>query len=65
LTWALLGIHQKPIMLINIAGYWDSFLATLDAAVAAAFLRPTYRDVMLVMPDVNLACDAVARIWLR
>src|ERR1700730_201151 len=39
LTWALLGIHDKPVVLINIAGYWDAFLGMLDAAVAAGFLR--------------------------
>jgi uncharacterized protein (TIGR00730 family) len=64
LSWAGLGIHQKPVVLVNIAGYWDPFLATLDAAVAAGFLRPAYRDILLVMPDVKVACDAVARIWL-
>ncbi|HEX6497309.1 MAG TPA: TIGR00730 family Rossman fold protein [Acidobacteriaceae bacterium] len=65
LTWALLGIHQKPVVLINIAGYWDPFLSMLDEAVAAGFLRPAHREVSLVMPDVNAACDAVARHWLR
>ena len=64
LTWAVLGIHQKPVVLINIAGYWNPFLATLDAAVAAGFMRPMHRDVLLVVPDVNAACDGVARIWL-
>lgn len=65
LTWALLGIHQKPVVLINIAGYWDSFLAMLDAAVAAGFLRPAHRSVPLVMPDVSAACDAVALSRVR
>jgi hypothetical protein len=65
LTWALLGIHQKPVVLINVAGYWNAFLAMLDTAVAAGFLRPAHRSLPLVMPDVNAACDAVALSRVR
>lgn len=65
LTWSLLGIHQKPIVLINTAGYWDAFLGLLDAAVTAGFLRSTHRELSLVAPDANAACDMVARLWLR
>ena len=65
LTWALLGIHDKPVVLINIAGYWDPVLGVLDAAVAAGFLRSAHRALSLVTPDANAACDAVARLWLR
>jgi hypothetical protein len=65
LTWSLLGIHQKPIVLINTAGYWDAFLGILDAAVTAGFLRSTHRALSLVAPDANAACDMVARLWSR
>jgi uncharacterized protein (TIGR00730 family) len=65
LTWSLLGMHDKPIVLINVAGYWDAFLGMLDAAVAAGFLRSAHRALSLVAPDANAACDAVARRWSR
>jgi uncharacterized protein (TIGR00730 family) len=65
LTWALLGIHDKPIVLINIAGYWEAFLAMLDAAVAAGFLRSAHRALSLVAPDANAACDSLTRFWLN
>jgi uncharacterized protein (TIGR00730 family) len=65
LTWSLLGIHQKPIVLINTAGYWDAFLGMLDAAVTAGFLRSAHRTLSLVAPDANTACDMVARFWPR
>jgi uncharacterized protein (TIGR00730 family) len=64
LSWAALGIHDKPIVLINIAGYWEAFLGALDAAVAAGFLRPEHRGVPLLAPDANAACDAVSHFWL-
>jgi hypothetical protein len=63
LTWSLLGIHQKPIVLINTAGYWNAFLGMLDAAVTAGFLRSTHRELSLVAPDANAACDMVERLW--
>jgi uncharacterized protein (TIGR00730 family) len=63
LTWSLLGIHDKPIVLINTAGYWDAFLGMLDAAVAAGFLRSAHRGLSLVARDANAACDMVARGW--
>jgi uncharacterized protein (TIGR00730 family) len=65
LTWGLLGIHEKPVVLINIAGYWDAFLNMLDAAVTAGFLRSTHRALSLAEPDANAACDMVARLWSR
>jgi uncharacterized protein (TIGR00730 family) len=64
LTWTLLGIHDKPIVLINVAGYWQAFLGVLDAAVTAGFLHPSYRNVTLVAPEANAACDALAHFWL-
>jgi len=64
LTWAALGIHDKPIVLINIAGYWEAFLGALDVAVASGFLRSEHRGLPLLAPDANAACDAVSRFWL-
>jgi uncharacterized protein (TIGR00730 family) len=65
LTWSLLGIHDKPVVLINIAGYWNAFLGMLDAAVAAGFLRAQHRASSLVAPEPTVACDMLARYWLR
>jgi uncharacterized protein (TIGR00730 family) len=39
LTWAQLGRHQKPIVLANIDGFWDPFLALLKHMQAEAFIR--------------------------
>ena len=39
LTWAQLGQHTKPIVVANITGYWDPFLALLDEMRAEAFIR--------------------------
>ena len=46
LTWAQLGIHTKPIGLLNTLGYWAPFVAFLDHAVDAGFLRPGHRKML-------------------
>ena len=48
LTWAQLGIHSKPVGLLNTLGYWDPFLLFLDHAVDAGFLRSAHRRLLEV-----------------
>jgi uncharacterized protein (TIGR00730 family) len=51
LTWAQLGIHTKPSGLLNVNGYYDGFLAQVDAAVKGGLTRPEHRDLILVAAD--------------
>jgi uncharacterized protein (TIGR00730 family) len=48
LTWLQLGLHGKPVALLNCAGFWDPLLAFLDHMVAAKFLRPEHQAMLLV-----------------
>jgi uncharacterized protein (TIGR00730 family) len=50
LTWAQLGIHAKPCAILDVAGYFDPLRAFLDGAVAAGFVHPAHRD-MVIMDD--------------
>lgn len=43
LGWAQLGLHAKPIVLLDVEGYWQPLLAMLDCAVEEGFLRPENR----------------------
>jgi uncharacterized protein (TIGR00730 family) len=56
ITWAQLGLHNKPCILINTAGYWNGLLAFLDSAVDAGFLKEENRQLLLV---ASSAADAV------
>jgi len=47
-TWAQLGIHAKPIGLLNVAGYWDQLLTFIDHVVDERFVRPEHREALLV-----------------
>ena len=48
LTWAQLGLHQKPCALLNVAKYYDYLLALLDHAVQQRFIHPQHRNMILV-----------------
>ncbi len=52
LTWAQIGLHQKPIILINIDGYWGPLLALVDHIIAQGFAAPTVRGLFHVVDDV-------------
>ncbi|MGE0582075.1 MAG: TIGR00730 family Rossman fold protein [Steroidobacteraceae bacterium] len=48
-TWAQLGVHQKPCVLINTEGYYDDLLAFLDRAQRDGFLQPGTRGLLWVV----------------
>jgi len=51
ITWSQLRLHAKPCVLINTARYWDGLLTFLDSTVAAGFLKPENRALLLVARD--------------
>lgn len=59
-TWAQLGIHSKPCLLINTAGYWNGLIQLLDTAVQAGFLKPENRSLLHAVPNAKDAMDFVA-----
>ncbi len=58
LTWAQLGIHQKPCGLLNIAGYWNTLLAFLDHAVGQRFIKDAHRSMVFVADDPERLLDS-------
>ena len=45
-TWSQLGLHDKPMGVLNVLGYYDGLAALLDHAVQEGFLRPQHREAM-------------------
>jgi uncharacterized protein (TIGR00730 family) len=62
-TWALLKIHQKPCILINTSGYYDSFLAFLDHAMSQGFIKPETRKLIQVASDAESALAIAQKHW--
>src|SRR3954453_22716857 len=52
-SWAQLGLHDKPIGLLDADGYWSSLLAWLDQATAAGFITPVHRGLLLHDTDLE------------
>ena len=46
-TWAQLGIHTKPVGVLNVGGFYDPLLATADHLVAQGFVRAAHRAMLL------------------
>ena len=59
-TWAQLGIHAKPLALVNIDGYFDGFRTQIDRGVADGFLRPEHRTMLAVVTTVDDVFAALA-----
>ena len=59
-TWAQLGLHHKPIALLDVAGYYQPMLRFLDHMAGQGFLRPEYRDMLIVDTDVAAVLDRYA-----
>lgn len=48
LTWAQLGLHKKPVALLNINGFYDSLLKLIQEMVGLGFLKEVNRKMLLV-----------------
>src|SRR5215470_990571 len=54
-----LGFHAKPLVLVNVDGFWDPLLALIERQIAAGLVRPAYRDLLTVVPDAAGALAAL------
>src|SRR5690348_14889609 len=49
MTWKQLGLHDKPIVIVDVGGYWQPLLTLLDHAIAAGFAPVRMRDTVQVV----------------
>lgn len=57
-TWAQLGLHQKPCGLLNVSGYFDGLLTFVEHAVREGFLRQAHADALLVADSPSALLEA-------
>lgn len=53
LTWAQLSLHEKPIGILNIDGFYDELIAMIDKMVAKGFLNSAYKEMIIVEQEVD------------
>ncbi|MBS0538046.1 MAG: TIGR00730 family Rossman fold protein [Proteobacteria bacterium] len=64
LSWRTLGLHTKPIVIVDLGGYWKPLAALLRAVVDGGFADPTHLDHVVfvdTVEDVLPALDAMPR----
>ena len=64
-TWAQLRIHQKPIGVLNVDGYFTPLRACIDRAVADGFIRPEHAALLSYFTDVETMLDYLASFSLE
>jgi hypothetical protein len=52
LTWRQLGLHAKPIILLNTEGYWDKLVGLIDHIIAEGFADASLAGFVTAVPDV-------------
>jgi uncharacterized protein (TIGR00730 family) len=57
LCWSYLGLHPKPMGLLNVGGYYDHLVAFLDESVERGLCRPRIRELLVVGDDVATLLD--------
>jgi hypothetical protein len=62
LTWNQLGIHAKPVVIVNVEGFFDGLLAQLGRAQADGVLKAEHRTMLVVVAGVDEVPRAI-RGW--
>ncbi len=63
LTWAQLGIHAKPCVLVNTGGYYDHLLKFLEVAIAEGFLKSKTFAYIHLVKDAGEALACMQKLW--
>jgi len=59
-TWKQLQQHNKPIIFVNINGYWDPYFALIDQVVDGGFGHHKVKDLFQVVDNVDQVFEAIA-----
>jgi uncharacterized protein (TIGR00730 family) len=62
LTWSQLGLHAKPVGLLDVAGYWRPLIALARHATEEGFVRESDLAAIAVADDAELLLDRLARL---
>ena len=60
-TWRQLGLHDKPVLVLDEAGWAQPFVALVEALIAGGFVAPDSRGLFAVVPDVAAALALLRR----
>ena len=55
--WEQLGLHDKPVGLLNIGGYYDAMLEWVDSSIASGFIQAAHRDLLVTETEPAALID--------
>lgn len=61
IAWAQLGIHRKPIGLLNVAGYFDALLSLVEHMIGEGFIKTKHRGLFVTAEQPQALLDALQR----
>lgn len=61
LTWRQIGLHKKPIFLLNTEGYWGKLIDLVDHVIAEGFAHQSLADYVSSQPTPDALFDALTR----
>lgn len=59
LTWKQLKLHDKPVILVNIDGYWQPLLDMMDNIIHEGFAHPDHRNLYTVVDSIDMLIPAL------
>ena len=59
LSWKQLGLHDKPIVVIDVGGFWKSLRALVDDIVAEGFAHPAHARLLTMATSIDEALEAL------
>ena len=61
ITWRQLGLHDKPVVIVDDGDYWQPFIGLIDHLIDSGFARDEHRSLYAVVSSVDAVFDALAR----
>lgn len=59
LTWKQLGLHDKPIVIVNIDGYWSQLLESIKHIAGEGFMREDDLNLFMTVDNVDQVVEAL------
>ncbi len=60
ISWAQLGYHEKPVGLLNVAGFYDGLIAFNRTMIEVGFIRPQHAGIMIADSNLDSLLDRMA-----
>ena len=65
LTWLQLGLHQHPVGVLNVNGFYDNLLKQMDVMVDQRFLKPANRQLVITSADAIELVDLMEQVKIE